>query len=84
MIIFLKCLDIVFDILIFVDYGNLIIFVNWCGYFVVLGVSVEKVVEWNEVFKKMFVSEEWKVICDCNGWIDSYKGDKEFYVFFEE
>ncbi|CSC02988.1 tricarboxylic transport TctC [Vibrio cholerae] len=46
--------------------------------------SAEKVAEWNEVFKKMFASEEWKVIRDRNGWIDSYKGDKEFYAFLEE
>ncbi|HDZ9471473.1 TPA: tripartite tricarboxylate transporter substrate binding protein [Vibrio cholerae] len=79
-----KRLDIAPDIPTLADYGNPTTFVNWRGYFAAPGVSAEKVAEWNEVFKKMFASEEWKVIRDRNGWIDSYKGDKEFYAFLEE
>lgn len=73
-----KRLEIAPDIPTLADYGNPTTFVNWRGYFAAPGVSAEKVAEWNEVFKKMFASEEWKVIAIATAGLTATKATKSF------
>lgn len=66
------------------DYNNPTVFANWRGFFAAPGVSQEKVDEWNAALSKMYTTDEWKVVRDRNGWIDTYKADKEFFAFLED
>ncbi len=72
------------DIPTLVDYNNPTVFANWRGFFAAPGVSQEKVDEWNAALSKMYTTDEWKVVRDRNGWIDTYKADKEFFAFLED
>ncbi|MBD0785561.1 tripartite tricarboxylate transporter substrate binding protein [Vibrio sp. Y2-5] len=66
------------------DYNNPTVFANWRGFFAAPGVSQEKIDEWNAALSKMYTTDEWKVVRDRNGWIDTYKADKEFFAFLED
>ncbi|EPB6720357.1 tripartite tricarboxylate transporter substrate binding protein [Vibrio fluvialis] len=79
-----KRLDVAPNIPTLTEYNNPTVFANWRGFFAAPGVSQEKIDEWNVALKKMYNTDEWKVVRDRNGWIDSYKADKEFFAFLED
>jgi putative tricarboxylic transport membrane protein len=66
------------------EYGNPTVFANWRGFFAAPGVSKTQVDAWDKVLLKMYLTPEWKVVRDRNGWIDNYKPGQEFYSFLEE
>lgn len=66
------------------DYNNPTVFANWRGFFAAPGISQEKINEWNVALSKMYSTDEWKTVRDRNGWIDTYKADKDFFAFLED
>ncbi len=66
------------------EMGNDTVFANWRGFFAAPDASKEKMAQWNEIFEKMYKTDQWKTVRERNGWIDNYKADKEFYNFLED
>jgi len=79
-----KRLEAAPDIPTLSDYNNPTVFANWRGFFAAPGISKEKVDEWNVALSKMYNTDEWKTVRDRNGWIDTYKADKDFFAFLED
>ncbi|PSW26539.1 tripartite tricarboxylate transporter substrate-binding protein [Photobacterium swingsii] len=67
-----------------VEQGNDTIFANWRGFFAAPGVSQAKIDAWNQALSGMYTTNEWAVVRDRNGWIDTYKNDKDFFQFLEQ
>ena len=66
------------------EYGNETVFANWRGFFAAPGASQAKIDAWNKALSGMYKTDEWAVVRDRNGWIDTYKNDKDFYSFLEQ
>ncbi|MUK24822.1 tripartite tricarboxylate transporter substrate binding protein [Aliivibrio fischeri] len=79
-----KRLDSAPDIPTLTEYGNETVFANWRGFFAAPGTPQAKIDEYTQAFEKMYETEQWTVVRDRNGWIDNYKGDKDFYTFLED
>ncbi|PSU50865.1 tripartite tricarboxylate transporter substrate-binding protein [Photobacterium frigidiphilum] len=67
-----------------VEQGNDTVFANWRGFFAAPGASQAKIDAWNKALSGMYKTTEWAVVRDRNGWIDTYKNDKDFYSFLEQ
>jgi putative tricarboxylic transport membrane protein len=58
-------------------------FVNWRGIFGAPGMPEYAQKFWQETFKKMSETDEWKAACKTNGWDITYAGGADFVKFLE-
>ncbi len=59
-------------------------FVNWRGFFAAPGLPAEKLAAYQEVFAKMYDTEEWEAVRARNGWVNIYNSGEDFRTFLED
>ena len=58
-------------------------FVNWRGFFAAPGLPEDKLAAYQEVFAKMYETDEWEAVRARNGWVNIHNSGDDFRTFLE-
>ena len=58
-------------------------FVNWRGLFAAPGLPEDKLAAYQEVFAKMYETDEWEAVRARNGWVNIHNSGDDFRTFLE-